>query len=91
MSVKHCPLLAHCLPAEMRDLLLAMMSWSLLSMLDSLLILGAPISVRSMAMSPKLLAVVTLDWRERGTGRRKKRETVTVTHQYLFLNDCAAR
>lgn len=70
MSVKHCPLLAHCLPAEMRDPLLAMMSWSLLSKLDSLLILGALISVRSMVMSFKLLAVATLDWRERDKERR---------------------
>lgn len=54
----------------MRDPLLAMMSWSLLSKLDSLLILGALISVRSMVMSFKLLAVATLDWRERDKERR---------------------
>lgn len=42
----------------MRLPLLAMMSWSLLSMLESLLIRGAQISVRSTAMSPELLVVV---------------------------------
>lgn len=47
----------------MRLPLLAMMSWSLLSMLESLLIRGALISVRSMAMSPELLVVVIFDCR----------------------------
>lgn len=70
MSIQRSSLLAYCLPAEMRDPLLAMMSWSLLSKLDSLLILGALISVRSMVMSFKLLAVATLDWRERDKERR---------------------
>lgn len=43
--------------------LLAMMSLSLPSMLTSLLLLGAPVSERSMAISPKLLAVVILAFR----------------------------
>lgn len=53
-----------CLPAEIKLPLLAMISWSLLSMLDSLLIRGAQISVRSMAMSPVLLVVVIFNCRE---------------------------
>lgn len=52
----------------MRLPLLAMISWSLLSMLESLLIRGAQISVRSMAMSPELLVVVIFDC---GGGKRQ--------------------
>lgn len=52
----------------MRLPLLAMMSWSLLWMLESLLIRGAQISVRSMAMSPELLVVVIFDCRR---GKRR--------------------
>jgi len=49
----------------MRLPLLAMMSWSLLSMLDSLVMIrGAEISVRSMAMSPELLVVGMFDCKE---------------------------
>lgn len=50
------------LPAEAKLPLLAMMSWSVLSVLTILLTLEAPISVRSMAMSPKFLDVVILDF-----------------------------
>lgn len=52
----------------MRLPLLAMMSRSLLSMVDSLAIRGALISVRSMAMSPELLVVDTFDCKEGGGG-----------------------
>lgn len=47
----------------MRLPLLAMISWFLLSRLESLVIWGAQISVRSMAMSPVLLVVVIFDCR----------------------------
>lgn len=73
-------LLTHYIPAEIRLPLLAIMSWSLLSMLDSLLIRGAPISVRSIAMSPELLVDEILDCTGREgargwetEGRREKR------------------
>lgn len=58
------------LPAETRLPLLAMISWFLLSMLESLLMRGAQISVRSTAMSPVLRVVVIFDCAE------GKRETV---------------
>lgn len=45
-----------------------MMRWFLLSMLESLVIRGAQISVRSMAMSPVLRVVVIFDCRG-GKGR----------------------
>lgn len=48
--------------------MLAMMSWFLLSMLVSLVMRGALISVRSTAMSPVLRVVVIFDCR----GREKK-------------------
>lgn len=47
----------------MRLPLLAMMSWFLLSMLESLVTRGALISVRSTAMSPVLRVVVIFDCR----------------------------
>lgn len=53
------------LPAEMRLPLLAIISLSLLSMLDSLLVRWVQISVRSMAMSPELLVVVMFNWKEK--------------------------
>lgn len=61
----------------MRLPLLAIMSWSLLSILESLVMRGTLISVRSTAMSPVLLAVLIFAWRERTkwleTGNQKKR------------------
>lgn len=62
----------------MRLPLLAMISWSLLSMLESLLIRGAQISVRSIAMSPELLVVVIFDCsgekRQLGGGNEDEQE-----------------
>lgn len=58
----------------MRLPLLAMISWFLLSRLDSFVIRGAQISVRSMAMSPVLLVVVIFDCRggKRQLGERNR-------------------
>lgn len=51
-----------------------MMKWFLLSLPDNLVICGLQISVRSMAMSPALLAVVIFDcrWRKEEIKREKQ-------------------
>lgn len=54
--------------------MLAMINWFLLPMLESLVIRGALISVRSMAMSPVLLVVVIFNC-------RRGRETVRTERQ----------
>ena len=71
----------------MRLPLLAMMTRSLLLMLDSLLIRGAPISVRSMAMSPELLVVVIFDCEEEGGewGQAGERDREREICQYFIL------
>jgi len=73
----------------MRLPLLAIISGSLLSTLESLLIRGTEISVRSMAMSPELLVVVICDCgegsRKLGGGRKREvKEGLWVFH----FNDC---
>lgn len=64
------------LPAETRLPLLAMISWFLLSMLESLVTRGALISVKSTAMSPVLRVVVIFDCRgrEREEGEESDQE-----------------